>query len=72
MSDEDREYRDSLSLQDRALYDYFSSSPAKPKDPDGRFTLEWALGPELTVGDCIPEFWASIGYINKYYCKFPL
>ncbi|SEO10662.1 hypothetical protein SAMN05192574_105326 [Mucilaginibacter gossypiicola] len=62
LSEKDREYRDSLSLRDRALYDYFRSSPAKPKDADGHFTLERALGPELTVGDCTPELWARIGY----------
>jgi type II secretory pathway component PulC len=62
MSEKDKAYRESLSLQDQALYDYFSMSPVKPKNANGGFTLESALGPELTVGDCTAELWAKIGF----------
>lgn len=62
LSEKDRAYRDTLAPQDKALYDYFSSSPAIPKNQNGGFTLESALGPELTVGDCTPELWAKIGH----------
>lgn len=61
LSEKDRAYRESLSLQDQTLYDYFSMSPAKPRSTNGGFTLESALGPELTVGDCTDELWAKIG-----------
>jgi hypothetical protein len=61
LSEKDRIYRESLSLQDQALYDYFSMSSAKPKSTNAGFTLESALGTELTVGDCTAELWAKIG-----------
>ncbi|QEM09164.1 hypothetical protein [Mucilaginibacter rubeus] len=61
LSDEDKAYRDSLAPGDRALYDYFSRMPAKPKSRDGVFRLDTAIGPELTIGDCTPELWAKIG-----------
>jgi hypothetical protein len=65
LSEKDRTYRESLSLRDQALYDYFSMSPAKPKSTNGGFTFESALGPELTVGDCTAELWAKIGFTEQ-------
>ncbi|MET3606960.1 hypothetical protein ABIC74_000802 [Mucilaginibacter rubeus] len=65
LSEKDRAYRASLSVQDQALYDYFSMSPAKPQRTNGGFTLESALGPELTVGDCTAELWAKIGFTEQ-------
>ncbi|WDF80768.1 hypothetical protein PQ469_12195 [Mucilaginibacter sp. KACC 22773] len=63
LSEKDREYRESLAPGDRALYDYFSSSPAMPKSPNGGFTPGHALGHELIVGDCTPELWEKIGHM---------
>jgi hypothetical protein len=61
LSDQDKAYRESLSVRDRALYDYYNNNQAATGNKQGGFTLEKLLGSELTVANCTPEFWAKIG-----------